>query len=166
VTRLQSLIGCNALLLHWPLGSKGAPKKWKHLTLDVMSDPAYVAKLGTGNIGVAQGDVSNGICSIDLDIDGEVEGFLALNPKLTTSLRTKGQRGCNVWFRTIGELTGRGKSKQAMGRYGGSFAPTVRRPSSTANIQVDAITGFLSKRSPCKSRFPRSFGRRALLIRF
>jgi hypothetical protein len=103
VAKLQALIGRNVLLLHWPLGSKGARRKWKHLTLDVMSDPSYLAKLGTGNIGVAQGDVSNGLCSIDLDIDDEVEGFLALNPKLTTSLRTKGERGCNVWFRVTGE---------------------------------------------------------------
>ena len=96
------MVGNDVLLLHWPLGSKGTKKRWKHLKLDVMSNPAYLAKLGTGNIGVAQGNVSNGLCSVDLDLDDQVGGFLTLNPKLRTTLRTKGERGCNVWFRIVG----------------------------------------------------------------
>jgi hypothetical protein len=80
-----------------------------------MSDQAYIAKLATGNIGVAQGDVSNGLCSIDLDIDNEVTGFLALNPILATSLRTKAQRGCNVWFRVIGKHCPTAKIKMTNG---------------------------------------------------
>ena len=121
VAKLQALIGYNVLLLHWPLGSKAAPKRWKHLRLDVMSESSYLAKLGTGNIGVVQGDVSNGLCSIDLDVDDEVEGFLALNPKLATSLRTKGERGCNVWFRATGESHRTMKIKTSEGAYWGEF---------------------------------------------
>ena len=86
-----------------------------------MSDPVYIAKLGTGNIGVSQGEVSNGLCSIDLDIDDEVESFLALNPKLATSLRTKGERGCNVWFRVIGEFQRTTKIKTSDGNNWGEF---------------------------------------------
>jgi hypothetical protein len=86
-----------------------------------MSDHTYLARLGTGNIGVAQGRVSNGLCSIDLDIDDEIEGFLALNPKLATSLRTKGQRGCNVWFRVIGESCPTIKIKTVQGQKWGEF---------------------------------------------
>jgi hypothetical protein len=64
-----------------------------------MNDRAYLARLKTGNIGVAQGKVSDGLCSIDIDLESEVAGFLALNPKLAATLRTKGERGCNTWFR-------------------------------------------------------------------
>jgi hypothetical protein len=121
VARLQALLGFDVLLLHWPLGKKGTPKKWKHLTLDVMRDATYLAKLATGNIGVAQGNVSNGLCSIDLDLDDEVDGFLAMNPKLATTLRSTGQRGCNVWFRVIGKSCPTTKIKTTGGRNWGEF---------------------------------------------
>jgi hypothetical protein len=121
VTRLQTLIGYDTLLLPWPLGSKGTRRRWKHLTFDAMSDPTHLAKLAIGNIGVAQGDVSNGLCSIDLDIEGEVEVFLALNPKLATSLRTKGKRGCNVWFRATGESHRTIKIETSDGAHWGEF---------------------------------------------
>jgi hypothetical protein len=121
IRRLQALIGYDVLLLSWPLSSKGTRRKWKHLRLDVMSDPSYLANLGTGNIGVEQGDVSNGLCSIDLDIDDEVEGFLALNAKLATSLRTKAERGCNVWFRATGQSYRTMKIKTGDGAYWGEF---------------------------------------------
>ena len=51
------------------------------------------------NIGIAKARVSGGLCSIDIDVDDEVERFIALNPRLANSLRSKGARGCNVWFR-------------------------------------------------------------------
>src|SRR5262245_65439742 len=85
--------------------------KWKHLKLDSMSDPIYLTQLETGNIGVAQGNVSKGLCSIDLDVDAEIDSFLALNPKLRTTLRSKGERGCNVWFRIVGETCPTAKIK-------------------------------------------------------
>jgi len=86
-----------------------------------MKDPKYLAKLETGNIGVAQGKVSNGLCSIDLDNDDEVDGFLALNPKVATTLRTKGKRGCNVWFRDTGESHRTKKIKTNDGGNWGEF---------------------------------------------
>jgi hypothetical protein len=66
-----------------------------------MSDPKYLKLFTTKNIniGIAQGAVSNGLCSIDIDVDNEVETFIGLNPRLATSLRSKGARGCNIWFR-------------------------------------------------------------------
>jgi hypothetical protein len=121
VARLQALIGSDVLLLHWSLGSKGEKKRWGHLTIDAMKDPTYLARLGTGNIGVAQGKVSNGLCSIDSDIDSEIDGFLDLNPRLATSLRTKGQRGCNIWFRMDGESCPTTKIKMKDGRNWGEL---------------------------------------------
>lgn len=107
IRKLRSYLGRDALLLHWPLGTKGTTRKWKHLGIESMSDPDYLRKLGTGNVGVVQGDVSNGTNSIDIDSDSEVEGFLALNPNLSKTLRSKGARGCNIWFRGVGDQRSR-----------------------------------------------------------
>jgi hypothetical protein len=97
-------VGHNVLFLPWPSGSKGEKRRWKHRTLEDMSKPAYLAELETGNIGIAQGSRSNGLCSIDIDDDEEVDGFLKLNRALACSLRTKGARGCNCWFVADGEI--------------------------------------------------------------
>jgi hypothetical protein len=56
-----------------------------------------------GNIGVALGKVSGGLCSIDIDDDEWVEPFLKLNPALKDTHRTKGVRGCNFWARITGD---------------------------------------------------------------
>lgn len=69
-----------------------------------MRNPAYLAKLAKGNIGVAQGSKSNGLCSIDIDHDNEIEAFLGINPTLAASLCSKGERGCNYWVRIEGEI--------------------------------------------------------------
>ena len=91
-----------AVLLRWPSGSKGGPRKWKHLRLPDMTE-GYLAKLGKNcNIGVALGQVSNGLVTIDLDDDTYVNAFLAANPMLADTLRTRGSRGCNIWLRCSG----------------------------------------------------------------
>jgi len=63
-----------------------------------MIDPKYRRKLAEGNIGVVQGEASGGIGSIDIDDDQGADEFLALNPDLKETLRSRGARGCNVWF--------------------------------------------------------------------
>src|SRR5262249_43283836 len=89
-----------AVLLPWPSGSKGDRRRWKHLQLADMNEASYAAKLGkAGNIGVALGRVSDGLVTIDLDKDHYVTAFLAANPLLGETLRTRGHRGCNVWLR-------------------------------------------------------------------
>jgi|GEM_PF-2687335 len=101
---LRRLLGKNVLLLHWPKGKKGTKKKWKHLTVKSMNDPAYLDQLRKGNIGVVQGEKSGGLCSIDIDIEEEVKEFIRLNPVLKDSLRSKGMRGCNIWIHAKGPV--------------------------------------------------------------
>ena len=99
VLRVRRLVD-PAVLLPWPSGSKGDRRKWKHLQLSDMNDASHLAKLeSAGNIGVALGRVSNGLVTIDLDKDNYVTAFLAANPPLGDTLRTRGRRGCNVWLR-------------------------------------------------------------------
>src|SRR5215467_8041130 len=98
VSRLGELLG-PAVLLPWPSGSKGDFRRWKHLKLTDMNDSRHLAKLErAGNIGVALGQVSNGLVTVDLDQNSYVDAFLQANPLLENTLRTRASRGCNIWM--------------------------------------------------------------------
>ena len=104
VQRLKKLLGNNAVLLPLPLGSKRpdpSSTRWQKTTIDDTLTPEYQARLEAGNIAVLVGDPSNGICSIDIDVDEHVQPFLDINPMLAATLRSKGRRGCNIWVQMI-----------------------------------------------------------------
>lgn len=95
---------------------------WQKITQNAMNDPAYVAKLNAGgNIGVLLGAASDGLCTIDLDHDEEVECFLALNPRLRFALRTRRSRGGNIWMRIEGEYPPLTKLKTKSGNPWGEW---------------------------------------------
>ena len=107
VDDLLNLIG-PAVILDWQRRSKGDARRWKHRTLDSqtakrMAELRRHAEEG-GNLGVALGEVSHGLCAIDFDTEPEVEEFLSHNPTLRTSLCTRGSRGCQIWVRILGAL--------------------------------------------------------------
>lgn len=101
VPELRELLGCSVVFIDWPQGVKGTKRKWKHLTVGDMT-PEYLAKLVHGNIGVALGEVSDGLCAIDWDRDELAAAFLRLNPQLSGTLQTHGARGCVFWVRFKG----------------------------------------------------------------
>lgn len=103
VERLLLLLGEPVLLLHWPFGSKGVQEKWGHLRADVeMKDPQYLAQLRKGNIGVALGEKSGALISIDWDDDESLSEFLRINHEIANTLQSKGSRGGNLWYRMDG----------------------------------------------------------------
>jgi hypothetical protein len=103
VLELIQLLGEPVLLLAWPLGSKGDKIPWKHLdNKTTMSDTRYLYKLGGGNIGVALGDKSGGLISIDFDDDDALRAFLSCNTAIRDTLISRGKRGGNVWYRMEG----------------------------------------------------------------
>lgn len=69
--------------------------------------PAYLKKLERGNIGVALGRVSGGLVALDIDDDGMVNPFLAVNPCLKATLQTHGARGRVFWLRIRGNYPGK-----------------------------------------------------------
>ena len=105
VEAIRNLLGHDVVLLPIPAGEKGPRLKgWQGTTLAAMSDPDYLARLNHGgNIGVLLGKPSNGLCSVDVDDDADMEALLELNPKLRTALRTRRARGGNIWIRVKGE---------------------------------------------------------------
>jgi len=104
IEELLALLG-PAVLLPIPKGRKGPIfGGWQNQTLERMGDTKYQERLNRAkNLGVLLGSPSHGLCSIDIDDDESVKPFLLQNPRLQDSLRTKGNRGCNVWVRLIGE---------------------------------------------------------------
>jgi len=99
VGELKRLLGDCVFM---PCHGKAPHIKWKDLTLADMT-PEYLATLPESNIGVLLGEVSGGLCSIDFDKDRFVQDFLALNPTLIDTFRTRGARGCQFWVRIKGD---------------------------------------------------------------
>ena len=99
---LISLLGDDVVLLPCEKGIKGPRgNSWQKTTIEKMRDPNYIRRLNrAGGIAILTGEPSGGLCSIDIDDDGMIEPFLALNPKLRETLRSRGRRGCNP-FQTI-----------------------------------------------------------------
>jgi len=106
VGELLALLGPGVLLLHCKPGTKKPLGKWKDLTVDSMADPAYLARLGRGNIGVVLGQRSSGLCSLDIDSDGGMTAFNDLNGAICQTLCTSGARGCNFWWKLQGPYPG------------------------------------------------------------
>jgi hypothetical protein len=100
------LLGDSVVLVPIPRGKKKPSVPWGNLQPTAMRNLAHIKSLNKGNIGVIQGKKSGGICSIDIDHDDEVAPFLDLNPTLAKSLRTKGQRGENIWLQMSGHYPG------------------------------------------------------------
>lgn len=102
VIELRALLGQDAVLIPVHAGlKKPVHNGWPQTTVEAMDDPTYVAGLHRGSIGVALGTNSGGLCAID--VDGDVDPFLASNPQLACTLRTRGARGAQFWVRIVGE---------------------------------------------------------------
>lgn len=125
VAELIHLLGEPVLLLPWPPGKKGAKVKWSHRTVADMQKRNYLASLSNANIGVALGEKSDGLCSIDIDHDEYVPEFDESNPALNATLRSVGSRGCNVWVRMVGAYPNAVKAlKTRSGEKWGEFRST------------------------------------------
>ena len=115
ISQVRELID-PAVLLRWCSGSKGDPRRWKHLQLADMTE-GYFAKFNSDcNIGVALGKASRGLVSIDFDEDACADHFLTVNPRLQKTLRTRASRGCNIWIRCSGSYPGSCKLRDLSGK--------------------------------------------------
>ena len=114
-------LGRPVVFIAWPRGRKGTKRAWGYLTEAHMT-PDYLAKLHKGNIGVALGEKSGGLCAIDIDRDDLVEPFLAANPGLKLTLQTRRARGRVFWLRFTGDYPKQTrKFKTGSGEEAGEF---------------------------------------------
>ncbi len=122
---LRELLGCKVILIPIPRGQKGPMiKGWQNIKLPQTEGADYQWALAQGNIGVLLGAPSEGLCAIDIDADGELEGFLALNPVLRETLITKGARGAQVWCEVEGDCPPLTKLKTDAGEDYGEWRGT------------------------------------------
>jgi phage/plasmid-associated DNA primase len=123
---LISLLGDDVVLLPCKKGVKGPrDDSWQRTTIEKMRDKDYLAELNrAGGIAVLTGTPSGGLCSIDIDDDEMVEPFLALNPQLRETLRSRGRRGCNLWVRIDGAYPGPCDIRRADGSAWGEWRST------------------------------------------
>ncbi|MEM9446613.1 MAG: hypothetical protein AAGA18_14815 [Verrucomicrobiota bacterium] len=126
VQKLQEIFGSDVLLLHWPLGVKGSPRKWRHLMLDVMDDPVYLKELESGNIGLATGAKSNGLCCVDIDDDSYLENFLKDNPEFKATTQVVGSKGVKFFYYETGELP-KNRKLRHQGKDVGDFLSTGKQ---------------------------------------
>ncbi len=106
---LAKLLGPQTVFLPVPPGSKNPGQgKWQQTTFEQTKRAVYQAKLQVaasrgGNIGCLLGPASDDLVSTDFDTDSAADAFLADNPPMTNTLRSRGARGCQIWMRMIGQ---------------------------------------------------------------
>ena len=59
--------------------------------------------LKAANVAVYLGQASGGLCAIDFDDDADLTAFLAINPALAATSRSRGSRGGMLWLRIEGD---------------------------------------------------------------
>jgi Bifunctional DNA primase/polymerase, N-terminal len=102
--QLYEILGARAVLLPIPFRKKGPVfEGWQSTTFERTQEPDYQAELKAavtrkGNIGVL---LCDGLVSVDVDEEALVDSFAAKAP-FSGTLRSRGRRGCNFWFRMIG----------------------------------------------------------------
>jgi hypothetical protein len=107
-TRLQSveaLLGEDEFFVPCAWGTKTPLVTYKERPFEATKSPAYQAVFEASdvNIAVYLGNASGGLCAIDFDRDEDLNTFLAVNPKLAESLRSRASRGAQLWLRIDGE---------------------------------------------------------------
>lgn len=126
IEHLRELVGRDVVLIWVHKGEKRPTwRRWQKTTIESMSDQRYLKNLANDrNVAVLTGEPSGNLCSIDIDDDEAVEPFLALNPQLRDTLRSRGRRGCNLWVRLDGGYPGTTALKRADGSAWGEWRST------------------------------------------
>lgn len=99
------LFGEDAFLVPCEWGTKKPVVTYVERPFEGTKTPAYRALFDSAprNIAVYLGKASGGLCAIDFDADEDLAAFLAANPKLARTTRSRGSRGGMVWLRIDGE---------------------------------------------------------------
>jgi len=104
--KIAGLLGADAFLVPCVRGTKMPAVTYTQRPFEATQTPAYRYALASGefNIAVYLGTMSGGLCALDFDQDEDLAAFLAVNPALATTTRSRGSRGGMVWLRVAGEF--------------------------------------------------------------
>lgn len=102
--RFSALLGADVFFVPCEWGTKRPMLTYVERPFASTQGDAYraVFTVGDTNIAVYLGKASGGLCAVDFDTDEDLAAFLAINPKLATTTRTRGSRGGMVWVRIQG----------------------------------------------------------------
>lgn len=103
--KIETLLGTSAFLVPCEWGTKRPLLTYVERPFEATKTEAYRAMFDAGpmNIAVYLGKASGGLCAIDFDSDEDLAAFMALNPRLAGTTRSRGSRGGMVWLRAQGE---------------------------------------------------------------
>ncbi len=103
---IEPLLGADAFLVPCIHGTKMPAVTYTQRPFEATQTPAYRHALASGefNIAVYLGQMSGGLCALDFDQDEDLAAFLAVNPALATTTRSRGSRGGMVWVRVAGDF--------------------------------------------------------------
>lgn len=104
--QVTTLFGEGAFLVPCIRGTKVPAVTYTQRPFEATRTPAYRYALASGefNIAVYLGQMSGGLCAVDFDRDEDLAAFLAANPPLAATTRSRGSRGGMVWLRLEGEF--------------------------------------------------------------
>jgi len=102
---IETLLGADVFLVPCEWGTKKPLVTYTERPFEGTKSDAYRAVLEQPetNIAVYLGQASGGLCAIDFDADEDLSAFLAVNPKLEATTRSRGSRGGMVWLRVEGD---------------------------------------------------------------
>ena len=105
LAKLTSQLGDDVFFVPCEWGTKKPMVTYVERSFESTMSDAYRAVLDSSetNLAVYLGKASGGLCAIDFDSDEDLAAFLAVNPKLQATLRSRGSRGGMVWIRIQGE---------------------------------------------------------------
>ncbi|HOX59059.1 MAG TPA: bifunctional DNA primase/polymerase [Candidatus Paceibacterota bacterium] len=103
---VTGLFGDGAFLVPCIRGTKVPAVTYTQRPFEATQTPAYRYALASGefNIAVYLGQMSGGLCALDFDQDEDLAAFLAANPPLAATTRSRGSRGGMIWLRLEGEF--------------------------------------------------------------
>ncbi len=106
VGKFEALLGSDVFFVPCEWGTKKPLVTYTDRPFESTRSDAYRAVLNGSetNIAVYLGKASGGLCAIDFDRDEDMTAFLAVNPKLAATTRSRGSRGGMVWLRVEGEF--------------------------------------------------------------
>ncbi len=104
--QVTKLLGDGVFLVPCIQGTKMPAVTYTQRPFEATQTPAYRFALASGefNIAVYLGQMSGGLCALDFDRDEDLAAFLAVNPALATTTRSRGSRGGMVWLRVTGDF--------------------------------------------------------------
>ena len=111
--RIEALLGQPVFLVPCEWGTKKPLVTYVERPFAGTQTAAYRALLEVEptNIAVYLGKASGGLCAIDFDADEDLAAFLAVNPKLAGTTRSRGSRGGMVWVRIQGDYPESGNAQ-------------------------------------------------------